>query len=840
MMSDSSPANLQIYAPVSGILVPLETVPDPVFAQKMVGEGISIDPTSCELLAPADGTVTQIHASNHALTVTTAQGLELLMHIGLETVGLKGEGFTRKVEVGDRVRAGQLLIQFDPVLVGRKAASLLTQVLVANGEKLASLSASKGRVVAGKDVILRPVLAGQGAAVGAAQSPDSGGRGAAILSEPVTVNAVAGLHARPAALLTQAAKKFSSDIKLLRGNDEVNARSLVAILGLGVKHGETIRFSARGMDAAEAVASLVRIVASGKGEGGGEEFPVAPRHATTTGPNEIGGVPASPGSAVGRIWHYRPALVRVEEYGMGAQRERSLLDAALGKARTQIEDMLKGQAEGPRAHILSAHLELLEDPDLEGPAQALITAGRSAGFAWRQAFTDSASALEFTGGPRFKERAGDIRDVGGRVLMLLAGTQKGPLEAPEGCILVAEELSPSDAAQLDREKVQGLCTTTGGPSSHVAILARSLGIPAICGMHPSVLDLADGSLVSLDGSSGVLRKNPGAAEVGAIQAGRASAQARHAQEQAAAHRGARTKDGVAVEVAANITNTAQAQEAVAAGADGVGLVRTEFLFDGRSGAPGEAEQAQAYGAMAAALGPRRKLVIRTLDAGGDKPLAYLPMPKEDNPFLGVRGLRIGLERPDILKTQLRAILAAAGKADVHVIFPMVSTLEELVAAKAILKEVEGGKSRAVKVGVMIEVPSAALCADRLAEEADFFSIGTNDLTQYCLAMDRGHPKLAKQADALHPSVLKLIGLTVEGAHRKGRWVGVCGGIASDVLAAPALIGLGVDELSVSIPALGGIKARIETLDMGACRALAGELLTLGGAAEVRARLERFA
>jgi phosphocarrier protein FPr/phosphocarrier protein len=315
--------------------------------------------------------------------------------------------------------------------------------------------------------------------------------------------------------------------------------------------------------------------------------------------------------------------------------------------------------------------------------------------------------------------------------------------------------------------------------------------------------------------------------------------ARHQREAGLAVHPVKTKDGVAVEVAANITNAAGAQAAVAAGADGVGLMRTEFLFNDRAEAPSEAEQATEYQAVALALGRQRKLVIRTLDAGGDKPLAFVPLPKEDNPFLGVRGIRIGLRQPELLRRQLRAVLSAAGQADLHIMVPMITELSELLQVKDILAQESQAVGATAKLGVMIEVPSAALCADRLAKEADFFSIGSNDLTQYTLAMDRGNPSLASQADALHPSVLKLISLTVEAAHRHDKWVGVCGGMASDPASVAALLGLGVDELSCSVPAIAGIKALVRRLDHRECKLMAREILDLGSAAEVRARLAPF-
>ena len=393
---------------------------------------------------------------------------------------------------------------------------------------------------------------------------------------------------------------------------------------------------------------------------------------------------------------------------------------------------------------------------------------------------------------------------------------------------------------MDRSKVLGFCTTGGGATSHVAILARSLGIPAVCGIDEAALALPDGTRVVLDGTRGVLHGRPDEDEIAQALQRMAHLAERRAEEHAAAAGAAVTLDGHRVEVAANIRNAADAADAVAHGAEGVGLLRSEFLFEDRETMPTEAEQAAEYVAVAQALGRERPLVIRTLDVGGDKPLAYLPLPKEDNPFLGIRGVRLGLERPDLLRTQLRAILRAAPHGNLHVMFPMIATVDEFRLAKTMLLEEAQALGVHAKVGAMIEVPSAAVLADVLAREADFFSIGTNDLTQYVLAMDRGHPKLARQADALHPAVLKMIALTVDGAHRHGRWVGVCGGLASDALAVPVLIGLGIDELSVSVPAIAAVKAAVKRVARSRCEALAQEVLALATAQEVRARLTAFA
>ncbi|HTH34256.1 MAG TPA: phosphoenolpyruvate--protein phosphotransferase [Xanthobacteraceae bacterium] len=836
----------ELRAPLSGVMVPLETVPDPVFAQKMVGDGVSIDPTSNELLSPLPGKVTQLHSAGHAVTITGDNGLEVLLHIGLDTVMLRGEGFTPLVKQGDTVAMGQPLIRFDPVVVGAKAASLLTQMVITNGDLVTRYVPAKGLVTAGKETALSVELAG-----GQVEEETTGTTGS-IQSDEVTLPNPAGLHARPAAVFAAEAKKYKSDIRLLRGSDSANAKSVVAIMGLATKFGDKVRVQATGPDAGEASTTLAKLLAEGSGEKPGDApapaattaapapEPVVVKRAVPADANEFTGVSASPGLAVGKIVQFRQEVIDVQETGESPQRERARLESARHEARQQIEALKTRLTDRSKAQILDAHLELLDDPDLNDMAIGSISEGKSAGFAWRGAFQKQASTLEKLDNPLLRERADDIRDVGRRVLALLAGVKQAQIEVPADSILIAEELSPSDTASLDRSKVLGFCTTTGGATSHVAILARSLGIPAICGIDEAALQLANGTLVVLDGSHGSLRRNPSVEELEKAHARIERQTAKREEEKLAAGKLAVTADGHRVEVVANIRNAQEAREAVIAGAEGVGLLRSEFLFDNRDTAPTEDEQADEYCAVAEALGRERPLVVRTLDVGGDKPLSYMPLPKEDNPFLGLRGVRVSLDRPDIFRTQLRAILRAAPIGNLHVMFPMVAAIEEVRAAKKILLEEAGERATNIKIGVMIEVPAAALIAEQLASEVDFFSIGTNDLTQYTLAMDRGHPKLAKQADALHPAVLRLIGMTVEGAHKHGKWVGVCGGIASDAMAVPVLVGLGVDELSVSVPAVGSIKAQLSRLTLDQARALADQVLHLGTAAEVRALLAPYA
>jgi len=838
-----APRRLEILAPLSGVLVSLESVPDPVFAQKMVGDGVSLDPTSTQLLAPISGVVAQFHDAHHALTISGG-GVDLLIHVGIDTVLLRGAGFTPLVAKGDSVTAGQPLLTFDADLVAGKAKSLLTQILVANTEAVLGMTPATGLVRAGQDVVLTIELPAEaGAETGEKPAePEAAGR-EAVFSGPVVIPNAAGLHARPAAMLAAEAKRYSADVRLLRGTDEVNAKSVVALLGLSLKKGESVRLRASGADAAIAVAALEELLARGCGEDPNDvpgEAPVvaaAPRRQARV-EGEYEGVAASPGLAVGRVLQYRQGEFVVPEQGEGAVKELDKLENALRAAALQVDDLRRQAGDSPRAQILAAHHELLDDPDLTGLATAGLEGGKSAAFAWREAYACYAARLEALDNPLLRERAGDIRDVGRRVLGLLAGAAPAPaIDQPE-TILIAHELSPSDTAALDRTKVLGFCTATGGGTSHVAILARSLGIPAICGIDEAALELPDGTLVVLDGATGILKRDPSEAELAEARARMTEQAARREAELAAAGADARTADGHRVEVAANVRNGQEARDAVAAGGEGVGLLRSEFLFDKRDSAPDEEEQFNAYAEVANAFGPGRRVVIRTLDVGGDKPLSYIPLPREDNPFLGIRGVRVSLERPDLFRVQLRAILRTAPLCGLNVMFPMIAGVDELREAKAYLEEERAalGIAAPVQVGVMIEVPSAAVLADAIAPEADFFSIGSNDLTQYTLAMDRGHPRLAKQADALHPAVLRLIGMAAQAARKHGKWTGVCGGVASDVAAVPVLIGLGVDELSVSVPAIPAVKAAVARFTLAQCQELAQEVLKMSTAAEVRARL----
>lgn len=835
-------ANVEIFAPLSGVIVPIETVPDPVFAQKMVGEGVSIDPVSSQMIAPIAGEVVLIHPANHAVTLRHNSGLEILVHIGLDTVMLKGAGFRPRVSLGDKVEIGTPLIDFDIDEVGSKARSLLTQIVVSNSDMLQDFKVASGMAEAGKTVIFNAVV------TEFTESSENGD--GTVLSDLVTVKNPTGLHARPAAMLAAEAKKYAAEITLIKGDEEGNAKSVVGVMGMEIGCGDQIHIKASGSDAQAAVEGLIAAIKAGLGEEVPEDEPELPQTTSETvaevplnarvsdDPNLLLGVAASPGLGMGVVVQIKTQNIEVTETAGDQGLENQKLDQALARSISQLkelENQLRTEADPDKAAIFAAHQELLADPDLINMAKEKIALGKSAAWAWKESFTSYAIALAGMSNALLAGRATDVKDVGMRVLVEITGEKIERPELPDNAILIAEDLTPSDTASFDRNKVKAFATTMGGASSHVAILARSLDIPAICSVEERALTLAEGSNVIVDGTKGTLRINVSSTEIAEIQARQEAIAAKKKADLAVAHEPAITKDGHRVEVVANIGSADDAREAMAKGAEGVGLLRTEFVFMARNSAPTEDQQYEVYTEIARELKPGQPLVIRTLDVGGDKPLSYLPIPREENPFLGERGIRVGINRPEVLRTQVRALLRSSGAgAKLNVMFPMVATLEDFRLAKGVVEaERQTLGLDPIPVGIMVEVPSVAMMADQFAREVDFFSIGTNDLTQYTMAMDRGHPKLASQIDGLNPAVLALIDRAVVAAHRHGKWVGVCGGLASDPHAIPILIGLGVDELSASIPVVPAVKAQIRELSLVECQDLARKALLADSAAAVR-------
>jgi len=676
------------------------------------------------------------------------------------------------------------------------------------------------------------------------RAPSTGATPAAIeqdfdQSVELTIQGKAGLHARPATAFVNLAKSFESDIRVRHGDQIGNGKSLMSLLKLGIEQGNTIRIMAQGTDADRALKTLKAAVEAGLEDE--EEETTEPAHVPLPelelDARDIVGVSASPGLAIAPVFRFQRSQLTFSDTTDNPEAEVQRLRQAIGTAQAELIELYETiyqRSGAAKAAIFQAHREFLEDAEIVEEAITRIGTNRSAASAWQQTIDERANALAALKDPTLAGRAADVRDVGQRVLKHLADrVESGSTLPNDPVIVVAEDLSPSDTASFDPTRIRGFCTASGGPTSHTAIIARSLDIPAVVGAGSAILELANGTTAVLDGDHGKLYPNPSESDLTKAEQALTDRQAQRDVAQQSRYEPAITKDGHRIEVVANIGAPEEAEQAINAGGEGVGLLRTEFLFLGRSTPPSEQEQTAALQQMTQALNGL-PLIVRTLDIGGDKEIPYLNLPKEENPFLGIRGVRLCLQHTELFETQLRAIFRAAETGYVRIMFPMISTLEDLRAAKAIVESVRATvNGYPIEMGMMVEVPSVVLMAAEFAEEIDFFSIGTNDLTQYLLAMDRGHPILAKQADGLHPAVLRAIAQTVNAANTAGKWVGVCGGVAGDPIGAVILAGLGVKELSVSIPSIPAVKAKLRSLSLPQMQRLAQRALQCKTAEEVR-------
>ncbi len=844
---------LILRSPLAGWALPLEEVPDAVFAQRMAGDGIGIDPTGNVLHAPCDGQIYPMPGSRHALTLRTAQGVDILLHLGIDTVALAGAGFESLIRSGERVVTGQPLLRFDLDLIARRARSTVTPVLVVSGATVRRCEVN--RLLAVGDALME--IEADAVTVEAAASTQS-----VEVRRAFRAGFDHGIHARPAALIVAALKPFAARVTLHAHGCEANARSTVSMMALGVQQNETVELLARGEDAAAALEALGKLFASATGDvrgsptgisfghgvpqrsnteevsfaAGGRDQRKSPWDSHEPLPPSLPAVIAHRGLALGRAVQMQQALPKFIDNATDPRKESTALRSAIDAVGLHIETLISAQR-GEQRSILAAHAELIQDPELHERAEDWIAQGRSAAYGWHQAIAASSAALGALADPHIRERIADLRDLELQVLRVLDGQSPSAGRAlPENAILLADELLPSQLIALDRARIAGICTARGGPTSHVAIIAAALGIPALVAAGERVMQIAEGAELLLDAEQGSLKIAPDEAERQRVRIALSQQRERHAADLAAATSRSETRDHVAISVYANLGAASETALAVTRGAEGCGLLRSEFLFLQRQQPPDEDEQHREYQSILDALAGR-VLTIRTLDIGGDKPIPYLPLPKEDNPALGLRGLRTSLAWPELLNTQLRAILRLQPLNNVRVLLPMVTDIDDIRSVRTAMEDCRRalGINTAPKLGVMIETPASALLADQLLKEADFVSIGTNDLSQYVLAMDRGHPQLAARLDALHPAVLRLIGSVAAAAHALDREVAVCGGLGSDPDAIPILIGLGIREISAVPAAIPELKRIIRSLNSSACRDLAQQALALTSARAVRER-----
>jgi phosphotransferase system enzyme I (PtsI) len=654
-----------------------------------------------------------------------------------------------------------------------------------------------------------------------------------MIEREVTIRVKEGLHARPATQFVKLAKTFVCEVEIQRGDKRASAKSSVKLMLLGLKEHETVTLRADGEEAGaalEALSSFLEEAEAGLDLGGAAPLATADERSSTltAAPDErhregLGGVPASEGTAIGPAFGFFPEILTAPDQVLApeavdaeVERMRRALDTT---AAALIEGKLKPGATPEDTQIIDALIEVAHDPELLGEIETEIRAGKDAVTATVRAGQRLATTFENVDNDYIRARAEDVRGVTRALALGLLGKAEANLgAAPPGCVLVAEEISAWDFAKAPPKSIGGIVCTKGAATSHVAIMARTHGIPAVLGAGASVAALRAATIVALDGKTGQVWLDPDAAATAAIQD-----RIRHEGTELDALEVFRdikpvTRTGQRVEVAANLGSLKEIEAALKAGAMGVGLFRTELLFMERKTLPSEDEQTSIYAELARAFAPY-PVIVRTLDIGGDKPVAGIEFPHEDNPFLGWRGVRMCLDRPDVFKPQLKALLRAAAHGNIKIMVPMITNVDEVLRVKALLAECRAELDAAgvatghPDLGIMMETPAAALLAADLAKHAAFFSIGTNDLTQYVMAADRLNPRVADLNRVDHPAVLRAIELICEAAHAAGIWVGICGEAAARPDLIPTYLRLGVRELSMSPASILRAKKTVVEADL---------------------------
>ena len=893
---------LKIYAPINGNLIEIENVADPVFSEKMLGDGIAIRPTlqRSTVHAPCSGKITTIHDSHHAISITTTQGLEVLIHVGIDTVNLLGEGFQPLIKVGELVKQGQPLLNVDFPLLAKKAPSIDVILVFTNLQGTQTLKKTTKTNINVNDEIINIIdnLSGGTDANSNSNSntntssatansttnnssPKAENLSATVVTEDniasatlaapatvttshnasqkVTVVNKTGFHARPAAEIVKLATSLQANIFLQKNGKQANAKSVIAILGLGIQYGETIEVIAEGIDAKTAVAQLVASIATGLGEEVGAppkvDYTVINLPADQTKPTkaqptynfakltELQGTVASPGFTIGKTLLLEEEVITVMENSINSpETELTTLKEALSKTKDNLkQEILEAtkQKHKTKTEVLQAHLTILDDISLLEAAKVEIKKGKTDMFAWKIAIEQAIDTLKNTGNRLLIERIADFKDVYARVIKTILDIPNlENINFPPNTILVAKDLIPSDLSKLNAN-VKGIVLGLGSSTSHVSLMLRNMGVPTLVALGEDVVNIPDHLDVVLNSNTGKLIVNPTKEQLADFTKTQAELEVIKQANISHTLEPAITKDGVTIIVKGNVSNASQVKEAKELGAEGVGLLRTEFLFLNSVKAPSIQEQLNLYQASLDAL-EGGTLTLRTLDVGGDKPLSYIEIPAEENPIMGLRGVRNYINtanNKEIFLNQIRAILQIKPAILCRIMIPMISSLAEIHMVKELIYNEANALNinikDKIKIGIMVEVPAAALMAESFAPHVDFFSIGTNDLAQYTMAMDRGNPQLAKQLNNFNPALLKLIKTTNDAGVKHNIVTAVCGAMASELKAIPLLIGLGIRELSTSMKSIPDVRALIRTLDCKKCITVAERALQLPSSTAIK-------
>ncbi|NIZ40561.1 phosphoenolpyruvate--protein phosphotransferase [Entomospira entomophila] len=834
-------------APATGKVLPIKEAPDPVFADKMIGDGIIIVPEEKKgfVCSPISGTIKTLNPNNHAVTIEHYEtGVEVLIHIGIDTVSLKGKGFKpRRIKEGSVVKAGQPLIHVNYDHIRKNDLSDYILIIVANRPKATVQDETSGYVKVEEPLFsLNDDLASKPEETAPSNEP-------LVTSDWVVVKNPTGLHARPTARLVNLGQQIQGSVIIEHENGRTaDGKSSTSVMNLSVGRGDKIRIQAP----TEAdYKPMIEAIKDGLGEDISgfdsnapvtqaaepkldeslitQDFDTTKQTINASGETQLSLNIASPGLAIGQAFVLKHEDLGLEPTIIGSvEEEIQFLRKALKQSETNIRAEM-AEADGEGQEILEAHLAFLTDPSFVDETEKLIATGKNAAWSWQHITEQNAEELAASDNAYLAARAADVRDVARRVLTLILGDDD-EVVYPENSIVLTEEFFPSDVGRMT-SAVIGTATVLGTPTGHAAIMMRNRGIPSLYGAPKTLTTVKTGTTIIIDAQQGLLIIDPTAETLNRYKEEADKSAKVREQNLADAHKSATTTDGHTVTISGNISDVSEAKIAIERGAEGFGLVRSEFLFHDRAKAPTEEEQIAIYQPIVEVTGEGHHAVVRLLDAGGDKPISYVRAAPEENPLLGIRGVRLFIDNEDLLRTQLRALLHCKPYNKLHIMIPMISIMKEVEMVRKVLHE-EAKKLNIdikdlPKLGIMAETPAVCAMSEQFARHVDFFSVGSNDLTQYTMAMDRTHSRLASQASAANPGVLQQVKLLCDGAKKHKVPVAVCGGAASDPITAAIFIGLGVDELAcsgVSIPQIKALMRRhsLKQLQDVAQRALACE------------------
>lgn len=838
-------------SPTTGNVLPIEEAPDSVFAEKMLGDGIIVVPAEKKgvLCSPISGIIKTINPNLHAITIEHYEtGIEILIHIGIDTVGLKGKGFkVKRIKEGSVVKAGQPLMTVNYDFIRSRQLSDYIMIIIINRPKAIVQKES------GEHVKVEEALFSIDESSIKTEEVVNNNSDSLVISEWVTVKNPTGLHARPTARLVNLGQQVSGSVIIEHENGKTaDGKSSTSVMNLNINRGDKIRIKTPNQTDYK---PMIDAINAGLGEDVSnfedqkkstpnqteeilftkQNFDTSTQIIHSTEESKIALHIASPGLAIGKAFILKHQDLGLEPEAIGSvDEEIRFLQEALKKSEINIKAEI-AEADQEGQEILEAHLAFLTDPSFVDETKALISTGKNAAWSWHNITEKNAATLAASDNAYLAARAADIKDVARRVLTLILGEDE-QVVYPENTIVLTEEFYPSDIGRMTNAVI-GTATILGTPTGHAAIMMRNRGIPSLYGAPNSLTSISNGTTIIIDAQEGLLVTNPSVETLNRYQEEADKNRRLREQNLADAHKPAVTTDGHSIEISGNISDVSEANIAVERGANGFGLVRSEFLFHDRAKAPTEEEQIDIYQPIIDLTKEHHHAVVRLLDAGGDKPISYVRSSPEENPLLGVRGVRLFVDNEDLLRVQLRALLKCQPYDKLHIMIPMISIMKEVEMVRLVMHD-EAQKlginlNSLPKLGIMAETPAVCAMSEQFARYVDFFSVGSNDLTQYTMAMDRTHSRLAAEASAANPAVLQQIRLLCEGAKKHNKHVAVCGGAASDPITALIFVGLGVDELACSGVSIPQIKALIRRYSLKQLQEVAQQALTCVSEEEVK-------